>query len=76
MSVGRYTQSYSVGGITGTVLMPIGVYWMGCTLAQSGEYERTVRVLQRRCFMSNYFDYLFRPYVFVPGSRTQLTTKP
>jgi len=40
MSVGRYTQSYSVGGITGTtVRMPIGVYYMGCTLAQPGEYE-------------------------------------
>jgi len=29
MSSGRYTQSNSAGGSTGTVRMPIGVYQMG-----------------------------------------------
>ena len=37
MSGGRYTQSDSAGGRTDTVRMPIGVYYMGCTLALPGE---------------------------------------
>jgi len=35
----RDTQSDSAGGSTGTVRILIGVYRMGCTLAQPGEYD-------------------------------------
>jgi len=41
---GRYTQSDSTGGGTGTMQMPVGVYKMACTLALSGEYDWAVRV--------------------------------
>jgi len=36
---GRYIQSDSAVGSTGTVRMPIGVHYMQCTLSQPGEYD-------------------------------------
>jgi len=35
----RYTQSDSAGARIGTTRMQIGVYQMGCTLAQPCEYD-------------------------------------
>ena len=57
-----YTQSDSAGGSTGTVRMTIGVYYMGCTLAQSDEYDWTVRV-RRRCGL--FVKWLRRPLVII-----------
>ena len=58
MSCGRYTQSDSAGGSTGTVRIPIGCTRLGCTLAPPGECDGTVRVRRRCGLMSNYFDHL------------------
>jgi len=58
MSGGRYTQSDSAGGRTGTVRLPNGVYYVRCTLAPPGEYDWTVGVRRLCDLMSNYFDHL------------------
>jgi len=39
MSGGRYTQSDSPVGSTGTLQMPMGCTRSGCTLAPPGEYD-------------------------------------
>jgi len=54
----RYTQSDSPGGSACTVRMPIGCTRLGCTSAEPGEYDSTVRVLWRWGLMSNYVDHL------------------
>jgi len=59
MSGGLYSGCDSTGGRTGTARMPIGMYKMGCTLAQPGEYDCTVHMWRRCGLMSNYFDHLF-----------------
>jgi len=68
MSGGRYTQSDSAGGRTGTVRIPIWVY-IG-TVAPTGEYDRTVRVRRRCGLISNYFDHLL--LYSLDSSATQL----
>jgi len=40
--VSHYTESASAGCSMSAVQMPVGVYKMGCTLAQPGEYDWTV----------------------------------
>jgi len=52
---GRYTRNDSADGRIDTLRMPTGVYWMGCTLLQPGEYDWTVRVRRRCGLISNYF---------------------
>jgi len=56
MSVSWHTQSSSAEGRTSMVWMPIGVYYMGSTLAPGGEYDWTVHVWRRCNLMLNYFD--------------------
>jgi len=52
MSGGRYIQSNSAGGSTGTAWMSIGVYRWGWTLAPPSKYDWTIHVRWRCGLMS------------------------
>ena len=53
----QHTESDSAECRTGMMWMPVGVYYMGCTLAPPGEHDWTVRLLRWFGLMPDYFDH-------------------